>query len=201
MPDYIPKPDREAVAKIAAVLVALAAAPVDYGVIAADVTALQAKLDDFSAALDGADAAKAAAQIAVSDKDGARKALEEAFRPVIQQIQTNPAVTDAKRVTAGIPVRDNVRTFSAPVAPTDLVAVGDASGFNSLKWKSGGNASGVQFEVERKVAGATAFSRVDVVTATTYKDSEITVGQHAEYRIVARRGAAKSTPSNVSSVY
>jgi hypothetical protein len=199
--DYIPKPDREAQARMSSILVAMAAAPADYGLTAVEVSALQSKLDDFSAALDAADAAKSAAQIAVSAKDNARATLEAAFRPAVQRIQVNPAVTDASRTTAGIPVRDTVRTVSSPVVPVDLVATGDASGFNSLKWKSGGNAGGVQYVVEGKAGSAPDFSLVDVTSATTFKHTGVTVGQQIQYRIKARRGAAISTPSNVATVY
>jgi hypothetical protein len=201
MADYIPKPDREAAAKMAAVLAALAAVPGDFGVVAADIAPLQSEVTAFVDALNESDASKAAANIAVKHKDDLRAAVEKPFRELVQRIQVSPTVTDAHRATAGIPIRDSVRTFSAPVQPIDLVATATPGGVNALKWKAGGNASGVQYVVEAKTGGVGDFVLVDVTNATTYKHVGRTPGQREEYRVRARRGSATSAPSNVAAVY
>jgi hypothetical protein len=151
--------------------------------------------------LTGANTAKAAAQVAVAAKDTDRMELEALVRPLIRQIQENPIVTDQLRVEAGIPVRDTVRTTSAPVTPLDLVANADAAGTNVLRWSGAGNASGIQYVIEAQYGGVGAFNMVDAVTATTYRHVGRTVGQQVVYRVRARRGTMISDASNVAVVY
>lgn len=201
MPDYIPKPDQEAVAYLDTLITALEANEVAYGGVADDFASLRTLHTAFEDALNVSNTKKGEAQIAVANKDAARLDLEAAVRPEVAQIQVNPAVLDADRVTAGIPIRDTVRTFSNPITPTDLVAVADAAGTNTLKWDDAGNATGIQYVVEGKVGAAAGFSTVDVVTARTYRHTGQTPGVKVEYRIRARRGNAISDPSNVAVVY
>ncbi len=201
MPDYIPKPDGEAVAYTETLITALESDEVAYGITPAQSLALRAAHTDFENSLNASNTKKGEAQIAVADKDTKRTALEAALRPIVAQIQVNPVVTDSSRVAAGIPIRDTTRTFSAPVTPTDLVATADAAGTNSLKWSDAGNATGIQYVVEAKIGAATEFAMVDAVTARTYRHTGRTPGQRVEYRVRARRGAAISDPSNVAVVY
>jgi hypothetical protein len=201
MPDYIPKPDTEALVYTDNLIAALEANEVSYGGVAAEFDPLRVLHTTFENALNAGNTAKADAQVAVAAKDTARSDLEAALRPVVQQIQVNPAVTDASRVAAGIPLRDTVRTFSNPVTPSDLVATADAAGTNSLKWSGAGNASGIQYVVEAKIGAAPTFSTVDVVTATTYRHTGQTPGTPVQYRVRARRGSAISDPSNIAGVY
>jgi hypothetical protein len=201
MPDYIPKPDQEAVAYTETLITALEADEAAFGITAAQSLALREAHTAFEDSLNVSNTKKGEAQIAVADKDTKRTALEAALRPIVAQIQVNPIVTDANRVAAGIPIRDTVRTFSNPITPTALVATASASGSNSLKWSDAGNASGIQYVVEAKIGTAAEFSTVDVVTARTYRHTGRTAGQRVEYRVRARRGAAMSDPSNVAVVY
>jgi hypothetical protein len=201
MPDYIPKPDQEAAAYLDTMVDALEANEVAYGFIAGDFAAVRVLHTAFVDALEASNTKKGEAQIAVASKDAARLDLEAALRPLVAQIQVNPVVEDAARVTAGIPIRDTTRTFSNPITPTDLVATADAAGTNSLKWDDAGNATGIQYVVEGKVGNAAVFSTVDVVTARTYRHTGQTPGVKVEYRVRARRGNAISDPSNVAVVY
>jgi hypothetical protein len=61
-------------------------------------------------------AAQASAQAAREHKDAARDAIEAALRPLVNQIQATPGVTDAQRQALGITVRASART--AVGAPT-----------------------------------------------------------------------------------
>jgi hypothetical protein len=201
MPDYIPKPDGDAVAYTDTLITALEADEVAFGILPADSLALRAAHTAFEDALNVANTKKGEAQIAVANKDTSRSGLEQALRPVVAQIQVNPVVTDANRVAAGIPIRDTTRTFSNPITPTDLVATADAAGTNSLKWSDAGNATGIQYVVEAKIGAAVEFVTVDVVTARTFRHTGRTPGQKVEYRVRARRGSAISDPSNVAVVY
>jgi hypothetical protein len=201
MPDYIPKPDGEMAAFTETVIAALEADEAAYGLVAAQTLALRAAQTAFTGSLTNSNTKKAEAQIAVADKDSKRQELEDALRPIVAQIQVNPIVTDELRLTASLPVRDTVRTVSSPIPPAGLVANADASGVNVLTWNSNGNASGIRYVVEAKIANAGEFSLVDVVTATSYRHLGRTPGQPVLYRVLARRGAETSQPSNVAGVY
>ncbi len=201
MPDYIPKPDRAFLAYLTMVLAAIGSQPEAYGTTSLALGPMTAALADFSTSLDAADTAKASAKVAVAAKDADRAELEALFRPFVLRVQTDPSVTDALKTGASLPLRDTTRTFSAPVAPVDLVATADASGTNMLRWSGAGNASGIQFVIEARIGAAADFSTIDVVTATSYRHTGRTPGQTVQYRIRARRGAAVSDPSNAAVVY
>jgi hypothetical protein len=208
MADYIPKSDRQMEAFLAAAVIVLdVEAPnaqgiiVKYGVPKADIDDVQARLATFTTALNAADVAKAAQQNAVTTKDLRRSELEEKFRNLVQRIQVAPGVTDAAKSEAHLPLRDDTRSFSAPVAPTALVATPNASGFNDLAWDGSTNAAGIRFVIEAKIGAATEFSTVDVVTASKFRHAERTPGQPIVYRVRARRGEVVSAPSNTASVY
>jgi hypothetical protein len=201
MADWIVKPDVAARAQIGGIAAAIAAAPGDFGLTAADAAALNTALASFGDALDASMAAQAAARTAVANKNAARAALENLLRPMIQRAQLDPVVTDEKRAAAGIPIRDTVRTVSAPVAPRELVATLASPTTARLVWNSNGNASGVQYVVEGKAGAAADFSLVNVVTATKLDVPGLVAGQRVDYRVRARRGSATSDASNVASVY
>jgi hypothetical protein len=201
MPDYLPKPDVEFAAKAEQIIAALEADEAAYGVLPANTLALRTELNQFTAALADSNAAKAASTIAVGNKDTQRADVENLLRPLVQQIQVNPNVTDAQRSAAGIPVRDTSRSYNAPIAPRDLVATADGSGTNTLKWNANGNTSGIQYVIEAKIGTSNEFVTVDVRTQTTYNHTTRTVGQPIDYRVRARRGENVSAPSNIGSVH
>jgi hypothetical protein len=201
MPDYIPKPDTEFSAYLETLTTALEADEVAYGIIGADSLALRGALTLFQNNLSESNTAKAEAQVAVAAKDAARSDLEQLVRPLVARIQVNPVVTDALRSAASIPIRDTIRTVTAPIPPSALVAVASADGVNSLNWNPNGNTSGIQFVVEARVGAAAAFALVDVVTAASYRHTGQTPGVTVVYQVRARRGAATSAPSNQATVY
>jgi hypothetical protein len=201
MADYLPKPDIEFDAKASQIITALENDEAAYGILPADTLGLRAKLTAFHTALDASTAARTAATTAVANKDARRNDLETALRPLVQRIQVTPAVTDALRLQAGIPVRDTTRTVSAPISPVDLVVTADGAGTNRLKWSANGNTSGIQYVVEGKIGVAADYSTVDVVSGTTYNHLARVVGQAVNYRVRARRGTVLSEPSNVAGVH
>ncbi len=201
MPDYIPKPDVEASAYFNRVLQFAENDDAPLIMPLAAVAALRALASDFADKILSVENARAGLANAVAVKDEARAAVEVRFRAEIQRVQVDPLVTDSKRVAAGIPVRDTIRTTSAPVTPSALVAVADAAGINNLTWDGSANASGIQYVVEAKIAPALDFSTVDVVTAQKFAHTAQMPGRNVVYRVKARRGTATSAPSNTASVY
>ncbi len=199
--DWFPKPDDQAANRAAQIIAVLNANAAALGITAAEMASLTAARDEFTTALTASDTALANSKVKVATKNQERRELEDLLRPLVQRVQLNPALTDQMRGDAGLPIRDTTRTFSNPVAPSDLVATGGADGVNSLKWAAAGNTSGVQYVVEAKAVGALDWSVVDVTSATSYKHTGQTPGFKLEYRVLARRGAAKSAASNVAAVF
>src|SRR4051812_28218037 len=97
MPDWVPKPDADAATYFNTVITAIEADEAGFGTTSTVSGALRTKLTAYTTALSASDAAKATASNAVSTKDAARATLEGQLRPLVQQIQANPAVTDAMR--------------------------------------------------------------------------------------------------------
>jgi hypothetical protein len=201
MADWIKKSDVEFQAQMAVTVPALVANPVDYGLVAGDVSTLAAKRTAFNNALAASDMAKAALTTAVAEKDAARAALQEAVRAVVKVAQASPAVTDANRTVAGIPVVDKVRTSSVPVVPAALVATLDGANAAALSWQSNGNASGISYVIEQRVGATGDWALSDVVSATRKRVVGLVAGASVYFRVRARRGEMTSDPSNVVSVY
>lgn len=201
MPDYIVKPDVAFAGQMGTIVPALVAAPVDFGLVADDVATLADLRATFNAKLAAADAAKAALATAIAEKDAARAALEAVLRPLIQRVQSAPGVSDDTRRAAGIPVRDKVRSVLAPVMVIGLVATLDGAAAALLSWNSNGNGSGVQYRVEKRIAGAGEWLLVDAINPTRLRVTGLTPGVRVDFRVIARRGAANAEPSNVASIY
>jgi hypothetical protein len=118
--DYIPKPDAQAADWMfnnASYVSANAAA---LGVGTSRATLYTDLVDTFRSSLDAHLVAQDAARAATLSKDDARAAAQSAAREIAQIIQTNPAVTDQQRASAGLPVHDDSRT---PVPPPTAVPV------------------------------------------------------------------------------
>jgi hypothetical protein len=199
--DYILKPDMAFAGQMGTIVPALVAAPLDFGLTPDDVATLAALRTGFNNKLAAAEAAKAALATAIAEKDAARSALEAVLRPLIQRVQSAPGVNDETRRAAGIPVRDKIRSTIAPVAVIGLVATLDGANAAVLAWNSNGNASGIQYRIEKKLGGAGEWQLVDAVNPTRLRVTGLTPGQRVDFRVIARRGAATAESSNVASVY
>jgi hypothetical protein len=201
MPDFIPKPDVDAAAYIGNMLAVIDANEVNYGLVAGDVADHVAALAAFNTAIADVAAKKASLANSVATKDAARATLEGLVRPTVAQIQVNPTVTDASRNAAQIPVRDTVRTFSAPIVVIGLVASLPSPTTASLAWNSNGNASGIKYRVEKRVNNVGEWTLVDVISATRANVTGLTAGVRVDFRVVSQRGSAFADPSNVASIY
>lgn len=87
---------------------------------------VQQALDNWHDLYDTHTTSQAAALAARDGKDGGIDAIETALRPVVNQIQANPAVTDPLRHSLGITVRSTTRT-AAGVPTTHPVGTVDTS--------------------------------------------------------------------------
>jgi hypothetical protein len=201
MPDWVKKKDTEFAAQQATLKNALVADEVAYGITPEQSAAVDVALTAFTTKLAAADAAKGAFSVAVAEKDAARVAYEALVRPLVRLIQETPTVTDEARTNAGLPIRDTVRTSSAPIAPAQLVATLPSPTSAALAWNSNGNASGVQYVVEKRVNNLGDWLTVDVVTSTRHLVQGLAAGIRVDFRVRARRRTATSDPSNTAAVY
>ncbi|MBV9470318.1 MAG: hypothetical protein JOZ57_13860, partial [Abitibacteriaceae bacterium] len=182
MNDYLPRKDADALTFVTTLAATLAANPASYGLTANDVTPLTNKANELGQALQDVDALKSAASAGVAHKEDIRAALESLVRPLVAQIQANPAVTAQLKTQAGLPVYDTTPSATAPQVPTDLVVQPQANGVHVLSWNRNGNLPGTQFIIEAKTGTATEFVRVDVITATSYEHPGQKAGVPVVYR-------------------
>ena len=126
MADSIPPNDEDYSVFMTTLINYIAAHAAAVGVPAATATALSDALLTFTDSLTAHQAAQTAALSARATKDGARQALTTLARPIIQMIQSNPAVTDEVRALMGLPLRDTTRT-RVPVPTTRPVGQVDTA--------------------------------------------------------------------------
>lgn len=126
MPNIIPDSDGDFSLFMTTFVNYVAAHAVAVGVPTATATALSDALLTFTDSLTAHQAAQTAALSARATKDTARVDLTGLARPIIQMIQSNPAVTDDIRALMGLPIRDATRT-RVPLPTTRPVGQVDTS--------------------------------------------------------------------------
>jgi hypothetical protein len=102
----------------------LAAHLSDFGLVAADLTEINAKKAAWDAAYADVEPKKNAYHAAVDAKDEARRELELLLRALVRRIQANRDVAAASKTAAGLPVYDTTPTpgqtpTSAPTSTVD----------------------------------------------------------------------------------
>ena len=123
MPDYIPTSDADFdnwLDLFAAYVTANTAA---LGLTPNDIAPLTAAATGWDAAFPANETAQAAASAAAISKDHARTAIESLTRPLIQQLQASPKVTNAQRNTMKITVRATTRTRASVPQTAPMVTV------------------------------------------------------------------------------
>ena len=133
---------------------------------------------------------------AVKARDADVTSGKDLLRRMRKKVEASEA-TEQDRTEAGLPVSDGVSVPLMP--PTDLVVVANGT-VHKLKWKKNGNAAGVQYVIEAKIAEG-EWTLLDVVTAAKFEHAGRTPGQRAMYRIKARKGGITSASSNEAGVY
>jgi hypothetical protein len=124
MSDPIPRSDTDFTTFANTFVNYVAAHAVALGVAPATATALTDNLLLWTDSFAAHQTAQTNALAARATKDTSRATLEGLIRPTAQVIQTNPAVSDEQRVSAGLPIRDATRTrvavpTSRPVGQVD----------------------------------------------------------------------------------
>ncbi|HEY5043936.1 MAG TPA: hypothetical protein VIK53_18340 [Verrucomicrobiae bacterium] len=126
MPDYIPNSDADFDNWLALFLAYLTANTAALGLTPNDLAPLTAAAAGWAAAFPASETAQAAASAAAVSKDHARATAEAVARPLVQQLQASPLVTDAQRQLMKITVRATTRT-RASVPATAPMAIVDTS--------------------------------------------------------------------------
>ena len=117
---YIPSPDGKFSNWAIAFKDTVKKSPETYGVSTEQLAELEAEIAEFEAEYHDSIQQKDAAKAATASKDQARKKAESTLRSIGQQIQANPAVSDAEKLDAGLPVHKTSRKKSP--APTSVPA-------------------------------------------------------------------------------
>jgi hypothetical protein len=123
MPDYIPTSDADFdnwLDLFAAYVTANAAA---LGLTPNDIAPLTAAAAGWDAAFPANETAQAAASAAAISKDHSRATAETVARPLVQQLQASPLVTDAQRQQMKITVRATTRTRASVPATAPMATV------------------------------------------------------------------------------
>jgi hypothetical protein len=118
MSDYIPASDAGFINWSANFETLIAANPTNYGLVAADATAITAADTTWQAAYTLATDPSTRTPATVADKDVQRANAEAVMRPYAMQVNANPAVTDQQRVDLGLTVRATSPTPASQ--PTDV---------------------------------------------------------------------------------
>ncbi|MBA3531686.1 MAG: Ig-like domain-containing protein [Ardenticatenales bacterium] len=89
---------------------------------------------------------------------------------------------------------------TAPAAPTSLALIGTTASSISFSWMASSATDLVQYEIYRKLAGESTYTRIATVEAdmTSYTDSSVTTNETYDYYVVAvdssfNRSAASNT--------
>jgi len=163
------------------------------GTTAGAVTALEALVTDAQTKLDAQVAAEQAAKTATMTSNNGVDAMVTAGSDIIKAIR-------AKAATAGISVYE-LAQIPDPATPTPVTTLGQPSDFNvglgadgalTLKWKcSSPRASGVIYQVWRRIGNASDFSYLGGTGAKSFVDDTLPAGSSSMvYKLQAVRSTA-----------
>lgn len=113
-PNYIPTRDADFMVWLDNFSTLLTAAPLTYGLTAADASALAALTATFDTALAAATNGSTRGPSTIAAKDAARAGAEARARQLATLIQANPVITEAQKTDLGLTVR---KTNKTPVPP------------------------------------------------------------------------------------
>lgn len=199
--DFIPRSNAHAFTYYTTLANAIAVDPEQFGVGAEEVAALQARVQELGASLQRVDRLENERAAEVDRRQALSSDVEATVRDLVRRVHANPAVSDALKAAAGIPVHDRVRSHLAPVQPTHLVVTTEVSGENHLAWKTGGQGRATMDRIEARSGAETEFTLLDHTTAPRYVHRGRKPGAPIVYRVLARRSNQLSAPSNEAGIY
>lgn len=165
------------------------------------ITDFNTKTQALSTARQNVEDKRKAAEASVEDKDIKKRAVVTTARDLNRYIQGQPGVKDNIKTDLGLSVRKPHPKPVKPVTPADLKVVTDWSGFNALKWKSGGNTSGVLYEVQALFGDAAEWTVIATTSVRSFTHHGVTPGMRIEYRVAAKRRTDYSGYTDVAVAY
>lgn len=175
-PPYIPAPDGLAANWAQNFADRLVAAPATYGTTAPVAATIAAAVTAFVDALAIATAPATRTTPTVAAKDAARVDMENAVRPLAQQIRANSAVTNQAKLDLGLNLPNTSPTpIPAPVTSPQLALDAAAPGVHLLRYADAGQGTGkakpegvVGIEIFRAVGLAPAVDPATCVYLGTF---------------------------------
>lgn len=172
------------------------ATPADFGITAAQLTALSTAVTAARKAYDEAQAARIASKAATTTENQAVAAMLTNGRGLVNIMKSfiEDSGDSALWGQAGLEPNATAGTAPSPTAPYALSATIDSVGNVVIKWKTRQPAgvSGVIYSVQRAIDGG-SFVLLDSVGEKTFVDETLPVGtQSVSYIVKSKRGSQSS---------
>lgn len=195
--DYIPSKEGDLIPWAENFIAVANANLTTLGLVAADITGLTTKKNDYTTKLNNAIAKQAEAKAATEAKNLSKSALVSQIRLLARQIQARPGVPDNLKEQLGLTVSDPNPSPTNPNPPTQLTGKIGTGGLGNIKWNRNNNPYGTTFIVEWSKNSENGWQIIGTTTKTTYEVNLIEPSGRNYYRIKAQRGGNTSEPSNV----
>ena len=164
------------------------------GLTAPQLAEIAAMSTSFSSALAAYETAKAAADLAITNRDLQIKASKATLSKWAKTFRANQAISDALLDQLNLPHHKTPGTKTPPTTPLDLTANADGLGVVSLKWKRSGNNSTTQFLIETQTSPGGDWTLTGATTKVRFSYQAVP-GSYLGFRIIASRDDLVSTPS------
>jgi len=189
--DYLPKEDAQLQQWLQNYTALCQSYASGLGLSPAEVAALVTKVSGFSDALGFSDAAKKAANGAVTAKNTAKAEVSALVRAYTREFKANPTVSAALLDELGVV---NSTVTVPPSTVTGLTVNGCDDGVNSLKWNRGTNSSNTIFIIEYRTPDVATWNIIAAISKTSYNHMDQVPGETAMYRVIATRSGLSSAP-------
>lgn len=192
--------DAQLVTFIAQAGAAFTPTPANYGLTAAQVTALTTAGTDLDTSITAATAAEAAFRSAIQDKNTKREAALSNVQLCAGLMYATPNIKASTIAAAGFQPHDTSPTPILPQEPTALVAFPNANGTTFLSWERNGNPYGVEFVIETSPDGA-AWTQSAVTKKKSYTMDNCPPGVAKWFRVKATNRGLTSVASTAVAIY
>ncbi len=163
-------------------------------------TTLTAQVGALTNAIDDGLASFTSAQAATQTKLINRKAVIDTLAQIKQTMRANKNPKPDFELT-GFGALDFDATPITANAPTDLVATGDSTRQNYLRFKGNNRSGSVIYVIEYLAGDTMEFTFLAAIKSQKFTHSDVTPGQVYNYRVRAEAATNNSAWSNTAVVY
>ncbi|MBM2814427.1 MAG: hypothetical protein HW421_1189 [Ignavibacteria bacterium] len=199
--DYIPQKEGDLVPWLENFIAITNANLATLGMTTTIVTNLTTLKAAFATDLNSAAAKQAESKAATEKKNISKKNTIKEVRINVKQIQAKPGVPDNLKAQLGITVPGSQPAPQVPLPPTELTALAEANGTNTMKWNRNGNPQNTVFIIEYRHAATMPWQIAGTTTKTTFEHLNQVPGFTLFYQVKAQRNEFISPPSNEAVVY